>query len=110
MTTDFSWAAMAACRKTEEIHPSADWYADADMIACKLAINICNRCPVSGECLAHALATKEQHGVWGGFTPAQRNMLAAGHSREQALKVTSTYSRRKPKAQNGSSSTGTALR
>lgn len=110
MTTDFSWAALASCKNTHEEHLTADWYADADTAACRLAIAICKECPVAEECLNHALATHEQHGVWGAMTPAQRSMIAAGYSREQALKITTTYSRRKPKAQNGSSSIGAALR
>lgn len=36
---------------------------------------VCARCPVSAECAAHALATGEPHGVWGGFTQAERRRL-----------------------------------
>jgi hypothetical protein len=34
-------------------------------------------CPVRGECLAHALAIGERHGVWGGLTTSQRLGLLA---------------------------------
>lgn len=110
MTTDFSWAERALCRSENIKSTGADWYADADRIACKIAISVCGDCPVVENCLAYALATNEAHGIWGGMTPAQRSMLASGYSREQALMVTRTYSRRKPKPQNGSSSSTGALR
>jgi WhiB family transcriptional regulator, redox-sensing transcriptional regulator len=33
---------------------------------------ICSRCPVREQCLEVALVTKDQHGIWGGMTPAER--------------------------------------
>jgi WhiB family redox-sensing transcriptional regulator len=41
------------------------------------AKDICTRCPVRPQCAAHALATREQHGIWGGFTEAERRLLLA---------------------------------
>ena len=36
---------------------------------------ICGRCPVSRECLRYALATGQQHGVWGGKSEEERRAL-----------------------------------
>lgn len=36
---------------------------------------ICERCPVQMECLSHALDTREEYGMWGGFTPQERDRM-----------------------------------
>jgi WhiB family redox-sensing transcriptional regulator len=33
---------------------------------------ICATCPVTAQCLAHALEQDEDRGVWGGLTPNER--------------------------------------
>lgn len=40
------------------------------------AMAVCAGCPVQLECLRYAIANGEQHGIWGGRTTRQRNMLA----------------------------------
>jgi WhiB family redox-sensing transcriptional regulator len=40
-----------------------------------VAKTICRRCPVRGDCLAHALADDSLVGVWGGTTPDERRAL-----------------------------------
>lgn len=40
------------------------------------AVRICNRCPVKTQCLETAVASREQLGVWGGLTTAQRHAWA----------------------------------
>ncbi len=42
-----------------------------------IAKSICRRCPVRPDCLAHALAHRERHGIWGGFTEHARALLVA---------------------------------
>lgn len=39
------------------------------------AIAICRRCPVTHECLHYALDHNDEHGVWGGTTPQDRQAL-----------------------------------
>jgi WhiB family redox-sensing transcriptional regulator len=40
---------------------------------------LCQACPVRAQCAAHALATREPYGVWGGFTETERlRLLASG--------------------------------
>lgn len=41
------------------------------------AKSVCAHCPVRPECAAAALAAREQHGVWGGFTSRERQRLLA---------------------------------
>lgn len=43
----------------------------------RAAKDFCARCPVVRECLEHALAVREEHGVWGGLNPRERSDLAA---------------------------------
>jgi WhiB family redox-sensing transcriptional regulator len=43
------------------------------------AKQLCVACPVRAQCAAHALATHEPYGVWGGFTEAERlRLLSVG--------------------------------
>ena len=37
-----------------------------------IALSACNRCPIKLECFAHAINSREEHGVWGGSVPQQR--------------------------------------
>jgi len=39
------------------------------------ARRLCASCPVADECLTHALAKKERHGLWGGLTERQRRRV-----------------------------------
>lgn len=39
------------------------------------AKKICSNCPVAEQCLAHALANRETHGIWGGLNEAERRAL-----------------------------------
>lgn len=41
------------------------------------AKRVCAACPVRAACLQHALAHREQHGVWGGLSTNQRRHLLA---------------------------------
>lgn len=41
----------------------------------RMAKKLCSNCPVARECLAYALATNEQYGVWGGLTTDERRRL-----------------------------------
>ncbi|NKR30066.1 WhiB family transcriptional regulator [Rhodococcus hoagii] len=39
------------------------------------AMRMCMGCPVRADCLDHAIAQREEHGIWGGTTPAERDRL-----------------------------------
>jgi len=67
------WLPRAACTA-----PSVDpaWFYPHDWEPATLARQVCRRCPVTRECLADALETKDAFGVRGGFTPQERATLA----------------------------------
>lgn len=46
-----------------------------ELIHLEAARRICNQCPVRAECLAHAVQTYEDQGIWAGTTPDQRKRL-----------------------------------
>ena len=48
------------------------WFDDTDH---RLAVSICERCPIAVTCLQYALDNNEPHGVWGGLTPDQRHLF-----------------------------------
>ncbi|MGH3664945.1 MAG: WhiB family transcriptional regulator [Egibacteraceae bacterium] len=39
---------------------------------------ICARCPVRAPCLEWALAIREPHGVWGGYSESERRQILLG--------------------------------
>lgn len=49
---------------------------------------VCGRCPVIDACLAHALKTGEDYGVWGGLSEDERRALRVRKLRRE-LKVKS---------------------
>jgi WhiB family redox-sensing transcriptional regulator len=58
-------------------------YTGADLsFVVPAARELCNRCPVRGECLSHALTYDEREGIWGGLTPDERRALKANGERE----------------------------
>lgn len=49
------------------------WFVADDAQTQHKAVEVCNdRCSVRKECAEHAIRSREQTGVWGGLTPAQR--------------------------------------
>lgn len=69
------WATRALCADAD---PDTWFPDDEDQAQAAEAIAICAGCPVSTACLAHALAIREPHGIWGGLTPRQRRACLAG--------------------------------
>jgi WhiB family transcriptional regulator, redox-sensing transcriptional regulator len=69
------WWSHAACRTAdpELFFPiSAVGPATAEIATAKA---VCARCGVRRECLTFALATRQVHGVWGGTSPEERQVL-----------------------------------
>ena len=64
------WGDQAACA-SEWVDPDW-WFATADDPDYTTARTICGSCPVRRSCLAHALATCEPEGIWGGFDESER--------------------------------------
>jgi hypothetical protein len=68
-----SWGQQAACA-SKRVDPDW-WFAPADDELQAAARNVCGSCPVRRSCLAHALATDESDGIWGGFDESERAWL-----------------------------------
>lgn len=71
-----SWRESAACRNvdTELFFPigKKSGIAVAEIEQAKA---ICGRCPVRQPCLAYALATRQEFGIWGGCDEDERRPL-----------------------------------
>jgi WhiB family redox-sensing transcriptional regulator len=66
-----AWAERAVCATSD---PDAWFPGPHDAAA--MARRVCAACPVQAECLAYALDTGEEHGIWGGLDPAERAQRA----------------------------------
>jgi len=66
------WRDFAACKgETAEL-----FYPDReDNWAIRMAKSICEGCPVATDCLAVALENGEPDGIWGGYTPEEREIV-----------------------------------
>ncbi len=77
----WDWQRYGSCRghdSAQFFHPDGE-RGSSRMRREAAAKSICRTCPVRAECAAHALASREPYGVWGGFTEAERlRLLAAG--------------------------------
>jgi len=69
------WRHRAACRDSEPklFFPAGETGPALDQA--EAAIAVCRQCPVRGECLAFALASNQEAGVWGGATEWERRKL-----------------------------------
>jgi len=68
------WRDLAACRSVDPdlFFPPGAPHAEGSDRQVAAAQAVCRRCPVSGPCLAYALAASESEGIWAGTTPTQR--------------------------------------
>jgi hypothetical protein len=67
---DLDWQHMALCAETD---PDA-FFPDLGE-STKAARQICGDCPVRLRCLEHAITNNEQHGIWGGLAPRERQQI-----------------------------------
>ncbi|MFJ9829597.1 WhiB family transcriptional regulator [Streptomyces sp. NPDC101160] len=63
------WIENAVCRATDADDLFVDGAAQNEAKA------ICTFCPVRTECLAYALDSRIEHGIWGGMTERERRRL-----------------------------------
>lgn len=47
------------------------------------AKRVCGGCPLVISCLNNALASKEEYGIWGGSTPAERKAIRRSPARKE---------------------------
>lgn len=69
---DYTWTRQAACTAEDEDLMFPD---DGNEKAIEAAKQVCRRCPVSDACLQDAVERGERHGVRGGMTSAERNLM-----------------------------------
>lgn len=69
------WRDLAACRAVDPdlFFPPGAPHSEGSALQLADAQAVCHRCPVSGPCLAYAIAAVEPEGIWAGTTPAQRS-------------------------------------
>jgi WhiB family transcriptional regulator, redox-sensing transcriptional regulator len=76
------WMRDGLCAQTDPALFFPEGRAGAITSQTKQAKSICNRCPVTAECLEWALTTGERNGVWGGVSEAQlRRQTRSGGKR-----------------------------
>jgi WhiB family redox-sensing transcriptional regulator len=73
---DLKWMADALCRD----HPEIDFHP-VDSASAIAPIRICHQCPVEDDCLEYALATHQDHGVWGGVSERERIRIRRSRNR-----------------------------
>lgn len=64
------WMVQALCKR----HPEVEFFPGRGE-SLDGAKNICRRCPVREQCLDYALATNQEHGIWGGESERERRRL-----------------------------------
>jgi WhiB family redox-sensing transcriptional regulator len=71
------WQDKAACSGMNR-----DWFfPEPDVLPAPEAAAACRRCSVRDECLAWALETGQEFGIWGGLTEEQRRKISTTRSR-----------------------------
>ncbi|MFN2495926.1 MAG: WhiB family transcriptional regulator [Pseudonocardiaceae bacterium] len=73
-----TWTAQAACRDRcdDLMYPDSDEDSVIYQRGVASARAVCAWCPVRLACLEHAVVAGEDHGVWGGTTPAERRAMS----------------------------------
>lgn len=72
------WRQDAACKTMgpDIFYPTSDSHSHVEARwAQDRALAVCRRCPVAESCLHDALARRDEHGIWGGTTPDDRQSL-----------------------------------
>jgi WhiB family transcriptional regulator, redox-sensing transcriptional regulator len=67
LVTDQDWRAQGLCSGTDP-----DLFFAVGAIEHKQAKRICRGCPVRQDCLAYAMDSPVDHGIWGGLTERER--------------------------------------
>lgn len=70
---------------TQPFFPDVDDTRERDTatLTMQAAKRLCKRCDHVQECLTWALTTGEDHGIWGGTSPAERKSLKRQRTRLQ---------------------------
>lgn len=97
ITDHESWVKEGRCR---EIGPLDEVFFPDAYKRGKEAKSICATCPVVAQCLAFALRNDERHGIWGGTTSQEREMIRRNTRQRQqfhsAICACGVCARRRP--------------
>lgn len=80
---DDEWQIRAACRgpHSEVFYPPTSFERRDEKTSREArAKEICRTCPVKSPCLEYALKIRENHGIWGGLSEAERRNLVAARA------------------------------
>ncbi len=66
------WIELAACR---DVPTDEQVFFPQNRKQMVRALNYCNSCPVSSDCLRYAMENDIEFGVWGGTTETERKRL-----------------------------------
>ena len=66
-----AWRRQALCVG----HPDRGAWFSEDPEAIRRAVAVCRACPVRFQCLCFAIDTREDDGIWGGVSPAERHRI-----------------------------------
>jgi WhiB family redox-sensing transcriptional regulator len=72
---DTSWRQLAACRADDPEIFFPIGKSGPALVQAQQAKAVCAHCPVRLRCLAFALDTHQQHGIWGGYDETERRVL-----------------------------------
>ncbi len=67
---DNAWRTRGVCQTVDP-----ETFFPVPMAPVDDAVDLCERCPVAGACLAWALSVGDCHGVWGGTTARERRAM-----------------------------------
>jgi WhiB family redox-sensing transcriptional regulator len=81
-----NWRAVGSCRDSDPnlFYPLGRGHPSLEQT--EVAKSICRACPSREPCLAFALATRQDLGVWGGTSPEERRELIRARRRAIASK------------------------
>lgn len=77
-----SWYQHARCNRHDP-----EIFFDTRKRAERRAKSICGKCPVQTECLAFALQSGTEFGIWGGLNADERRVLLLGSKTSRDLRV-----------------------
>lgn len=84
------WRHLAACREEEaELFFPVGNTGPAQLQA-EEAKAVCRQCPAMEACAAWALDTRQEHGVWGALTEAERRAILRRATRGRGRRYTTT--------------------
>ena len=78
--TDEKWRQLAYCKDMDTDLFFPELAAKGAKKIIEQAKSYCGLCPVSSECLLYAIQANEEHGIWGGLLPKERNQIKLQYS------------------------------